>query len=285
MSQVLAHGHDARQRCASLGNEQPPAQLQNKIASTLNTALARSGSGLKGVVQASQMAPINVSVIWHVVYGANGLGFVNTSVVRDNARLINRYIGRNIGLRFQLKKIKYYNATGNSSFTSRNNLGFDFRVKTRIGGMETLNIWSVPNITYGKWPLLGFATFPWGFDPREDGVNIDTYSMLGVAPSESPFNLGRTLIHETGHWLGLVHSFEGGCDRKQWGEMQVDDLAPQRSPTRGCPVGRNSCQDHMGFDPIHNFMDYSDDACYEDFSLGQFSLMRHTYVSARLTSF
>ena len=295
MSQVLARGYDAIKRC-SLVNEQPPAQVQSKIASRVNSALARSKSGLKGVVQESRMAPINVSVVWHVVYGADGAG-------NENAMLLNTYIGRNIGLMFQLQDIKYYNATGNSTFDSDNSWGYDFQVQTRIGGMETLNIWSVPEI---DCETVGFASFPWGKDPS-DGIVIDAYTMLGVsysaspcnfndmyttlddAPSESddtfPFNLGRTLVHEAGHWLGLVHTFEGGCDREEWGEIQVDDLPRQMNATSGCPVGRNSCPGHIGFDPIHNFMDYSDDACLEDFSLGQFSLMRYTYVSTRLTTF
>ena len=282
MTQVLARGYDAINRCATLENEQPSEQWLNKIASRVNCALARSKSGLKGVVQESRMDPINVSVIWHVVYGADGVGDVNSSTVRENAKLLDTYIGRNIGLMFQLEAINYYDCVGNSSFDTSNDRGFDFRVQTRVGGPETLNIWSVPEIEDG---ILGFATFPWANDTGHDGIVIDAHAMLGVAPEDSPNNLGRVLVHEAGHWLGLVHTFEGGCDRKKWDVIQVDDLPPQDSPSSGCPVGRNSCPDHIGFDPIHNFMDYSNDACFEDFSLGQYSLMRHTYVGARLTTF
>jgi Pregnancy-associated plasma protein-A len=79
------------------------------------------------------------------------------------------------------------------------------------------------------------------------------------------FNEGKTLTHETGHWLGLYHPFEGGCSPP--GDL-VDDTPPQGTPTSGCPVGKDTCPGG-GVDSVHNYMDYSYDSCMNQFTRGQ----------------
>jgi hypothetical protein len=81
----------------------------------------------------------------------------------------------------------------------------------------------------------------------------------------APYDLGGTLVHVSGHYLGLFHTFQGGCVEP--GD-EVDDTPFEASPAFGCPAGRNSCP-QSGDDPIHNYMDYTDDACYTEFTPGQ----------------
>jgi hypothetical protein len=118
--------------------------------------------------------------------------------------------------------------------------------------------------------LLGWATFPWNLasNPTMDGIVIHYASFPGG--SLAPYNLGGTGSHESGHWVGLYHTFQGGCDGGNCsgaGDL-VCDTPGEATATSGCPSGKDTCPD-AGLDPIHNYMDYSTDICYTNFTSGQ----------------
>ena len=143
------------------------------------------------------------------------------------------------------------------------------------GGFETLNVYT--NLAGG---FLGYAYLPGLPDSHlwQDGIVLNWESMPDASPTfEGRYDLGFTLVHEAGHWFNLEHTFFGACNAK--GDF-VDDTPPMREATRGCPEGKDTCLE-PGLDPIHNYMDYSDDPCYNQFTTGQVGRMQDGWIFDR----
>jgi hypothetical protein len=168
----------------------------------------------------------------------------------------------------------------------------------RRGGPATLNIYTVGFVNVEPAGLLGYATFPADYagNPGDDGVVISFATL--PAGTLTNFNLGRTATHETGHWVGLYHTFMGGCPPP--GDF-VDDTPPEAIASSGCPIGRDTCPNDPGLDrestftssrrspvthnssfpAIHNYMDYSDDSCLNNFTPGQIVRLRDQIAAFR----
>lgn len=137
------------------------------------------------------------------------------------------------------------------------------KASLRQGTYADLNLYLIPTMNY-----LGYCYFPTTIsgtsdsDLTLDGCTILSSTVPGGA--ETNYDEGLTAVHEIGHWFGLYHTFQGGCTVGD----RVDDTPAEASSASGCPTGRDTCAAE-GVDPIHNYMDYTYDSCYEEFTAGQ----------------
>jgi hypothetical protein len=157
----------------------------------------------------------------------------------------------------------------------------------RQGTYSTLNIYFQSDL---DGSILGTCSMPSQIgdpdsatrvDPSQyydDGCSVNSGTMPGG--SIYSYSEGMTAVHETGHWLGLFHVFEGyTCNGD--GDFIADTPAQSQS-TDGCPTTpQDSCPDQLGLDNIHNIMDYSTDACYTGFTGGQVQRMRDMWALYR----
>jgi hypothetical protein len=211
----------------------------------------------------------------HVMTSATGEGDVTDEQIAAQVAVLNRtFSGResrfaaDTGFTFELAGIERYA----DDRWHRDKQSRGYRADTRVGGPETLNIWLV------DFTLLGIATFPWDYekDPTVDGVRVNWGSLPGGPLNY--YNEGKTATHEVGHWLGLFHTFQGGC--KGEGDY-VEDTPAQGTPSYECPIGKDSCTELEGLDAVTNYMDYSDDSCYDRFTAGQSAKMTDDWTAYR----
>ncbi|NRB23079.1 zinc metalloprotease [Shewanella sp.] len=224
------------------------------------------GGGNGGGGDSTPYTPVGkvIPVYFHVITSDSGSGDV-TNKVNAQIDVLNKAFAAGNGeggfdTLFVFNLVATTLTANDSWYTAGPNSSAEASMKSalRQGGASTLNIYA-NNMGGG---LLGWATFPTSYtnDPLDDGIVILNQSMPGG--SAAPYSEGDTATHEVGHWLGLYHTFQGGCSKS--GDL-VSDTAAERSPAYGCPAGRNTCR-KGGDDPIENFMDYTYDSCMFEFT-------------------
>ena len=148
---------------------------------------------------------------------------------------------------------------------------------------QYMNMWSV-NFTDGQ--LLGYAQFPEsslaGMSTAAQNANSDGVvagykffgsSTLATGAFQAPYDKGRTMTHEVGHFLGLRHIWgdNSTCPATNTANDKdyVADTPAANASNFGCPAGTNTCPSNPGNDMIENYMDYTDDSCMNIFTTGQ----------------
>lgn len=238
----------------------------------------------------STRAVVTIPVVFHVVYNTAAQNVSDAQiaaqlkVLNDDFRKLNadaanvpaefKSVAADVEVQFVMAKRTPDGSTTNGIERRETTVPLftDDKVKRFAdGGLDTwtatkyLNVW-LCNLGGN---LLGYATFPSSLagSPATDGV-VCLYSSV-PGGTAAPYNKGRTATHEVGHWLNLYHTFQGGCNKSAKGGDGVADTPAESSSAFGCPTGRNTCPTIAGNDPTSNYMDYTDDACMNFYSLDQ----------------
>lgn len=275
----------AQERCATTYASTDAQSIRKADAFQRNKSVARTVAGNE---------VIRIPVVVHVLYNQpsqniseaqiqSALDALNRDFRMRNADTVNtpqrfRHLAADVMIEFYLAKsdARGRATTGiNRKHTSRAGWAPDDKIKlSALGGIDGwdsknyLNIW-IGNIVGSS----GYATVP-GSAAATDGIVINT-NAFGTINTVAPFNMGRTTVHEVGHWLGLKHI---------WGDTQCGDDAVEDTPrqgyfTKGCPSGfRSSCDNGGEGDMYMNFMDYTNDACMSLFTKGQRERMRAAFA-------
>lgn len=284
------HSHPHVQKCGTdeftadliANNPEYHQKFQETQALFQNLEMAENKQKTSGIVY-------TIPVVFHIIYNdyrdnisrlqiEDGLRVLNEDFRRMNAdasntRAIFQGVAADVEIEFKLaKKDPNGNCTeGITRTQSSQSINAHDNVKSLINwdNSKYLNIWVVNSIDPGQntGVILGYAYFPVIGTQNfvQDGMVIrhDQVGTIGTALTSSVSNAsvhqGRTITHEAGHYLGVPHTFQGGC----FSGDGFSDTPPVSSANDGCDFATNTCtNDNPDLpDMIENYMDYSDGAC------------------------
>ena len=250
----------------------PHDEVSQDQREAIDTAIASARARPTG------SAPTNVKVVVQVVTAKSETAapVANSALERQLAVLNTTY--KTSGFTFSLERVV---RTKVDSLPTKDKELAALKEELRQGDQSTLNLFVLPDLKLDGVALLGIATFPWDVSkhPAADGVTITAKSLPG-ATTDSYSNGGKTATHEIGHWLGLWHTFQGGC--KGSGDRIGDTPAQAAAPKKPMPPeNTDTCPAKPGNDPVHNYMNYVSDLWASEFTPGQTETMHKAWAKFR----
>ena len=231
---------------------------------------------------AADKVMVNIPVAFHVLtyeFRRSTTGEVSAQQIVDQIDVLNAaYDGT--GISFTLLST---DTTDNKKWATMRPGSRDEVAAKKALAVDPANTLNIYTASPGGG-LLGWSYLPWSFATMDGEVIVDTgednymhgtvihYASL-PGGAFAPYNEGDTATHEIGHYCGLYHTFQGGCSEPN---DYCDDTPQEATATFGCPIGQDSCNNtvgDVGLDPIHNFMDYTDDYCMYEFTADQANRM------------
>jgi PKD repeat protein len=237
-----------------------------------------------------------IKVVFHIVRKTDGTGEISDSLIQSQLAILNEDFrslvgtpgdpGVDTGIQFVLATTDPSGNPTTGIVRHTNNTWFADPGPGAFNAMKQAINWDPTRYlnvyTNDAAGNLGYATFPQeSAGDYEDGVVLLWSSVGRNAPSGGIYNQGRTGTHEIGHWLGLFHTFQGGCGTASapytTGDL-IADTNRQQSANFDCPVGATSCSVTS---PIRNYMNYTQDTCMWEFTAEQANRMRCSLTSYR----
>jgi hypothetical protein len=285
--QNLQKNHRCNQDCLFKNRFNDDPTLHQRIEE-LEQNIAQRGTKLLQTRGSEVTIPVVVHIVYHTVAEnisdaqiQSQIDALNRDFNKENtdvtkAPSVFRTLATNCGIRFKLAESDTRRNATNGIMrhkTQRQNWDLNDDVKLpNKGGVEGwnpeayLNIW-VCNLNGG----LGLASYP-GMKPAIDGLIIDYRAFGTTGTATIPFNMGRTCVHEVGHWLGLMHTWgDENC-----GNDHIDDTPQVEKEHIGVPIfpQYSDCDGSKKIAMTMNYMEYVDDAAMYLFTEGQKQRMR-----------
>ena len=229
-----------------------------------------------------------IPLYFHVIYKSDGTGFVSRERINDQIAVLNddfggTSFGGNSGfdttIQFELVDVNY--VQNNDWYTDAGpNATSEFKASLAQNPEQYINIYTNDSgrAATGQG-ILGYATLPPGSaGTSSDGVVMLHSTIGGRNNGYSVFDQGRTLVHEIGHYLGLLHTFDGGvCSNTYTTQDLIVDTPAQENPDYGTSAS-TACGVTSA---IENFMNYSNDSAMYTFTAEQTNRMICSQTSYR----
>jgi hypothetical protein len=293
----ITSGATAQRNCVTADYQQRELQKTPGLSANLNAIEKFTQQQIISANQSreAQGIVIKIPVVVHVLYhlphqnisdaqihsqiAALNRDFRRRAADTSNTPAVFRSLAADVEIEFQLAisdPMRRYTTGIIRKYTPINewdaNDKMKFSSETGSDAWDTkqyLNIW-----VCSLDQVVGYSSVPGGPD-NVDGVVI-AYNAFGTINTMAGYNMGKTAVHEIGHWLNLKHLWgDSDC-----GDDLVGDTPKQSTYTVGCPSGtRISCSNAPYGNMYTNYMDFTEDACMNLFTHGQKARMRAMFAA------